>query len=298
MHHLLTILQSINRHHLHHNHHIQVFYFYLFLFINFLGLKVYPVQFSAQTPYTTVTTFGNTNPAAQFMQTHSSEQYAYPAAQAPQMLPYQPVIYHAEIAQAHQIPYVSTTTQRHMIANAAPVDSEIMDVQMTTKEEFTVSSTSSTTSPPVMTAHPVASSSFQSLAVQQDAPLRASPLPEEMTSRSSSSDNKSNDLYTVAGSLKSFVRSWKSDREKKRQEVVHKLTYEGRLDPEGNLYYAIRVWKDETGKYFLYDCECDTRKPVSNLSKIKKHVRLHVTSDHRCKICSKQFPHHLAVRLH
>ncbi|ETO03939.1 hypothetical protein RFI_33463, partial [Reticulomyxa filosa] len=59
--------------------------------------------------------------------------------------------------------------------------------------------------------------------------------------------------------------------------------------PSSNAAYArIRVWKDANDRKY-YDCLCNCRKPVQDLTKIKRHVLSHDQRNFQCDICGRIF---------
>jgi len=69
--------------------------------------------------------------------------------------------------------------------------------------------------------------------------------------------------------------------------------------PEANAAYArIRVWKDCNDRKY-YDCICNCRKPVQDLTKIKRHVLSHDQGSFQCDICGRLFhKNHLQLNAH
>jgi len=81
----------------------------------------------------------------------------------------------------------------------------------------------------------------------------------EFQSQSSSASVASESLAPIS------VRT----RKHERLSFLSELEFVGMLQEHG--FECIRIWKDKNG-YTFYDCDCQSRKPIRNLSKIRKHV--------------------------
>merc|ERR1712232_241367 len=84
------------------------------------------------------------------------------------------------------------------------------------------------------------------------------------------------------------------NRKEKRQEFMNRLKFVGNLDPP---YSRIRAWKNVRG-VLMYDCECEQRKPIHDLGKIKHHLLLHDKKHFECNVCGKIFHHYLGLNGH
>lgn len=99
------------------------------------------------------------------------------------------------------------------------------------------------------------------------------------------------------GSRLGSVDMDKRERKRKRLNVEEAtLTFLKYLD-EKSQDSMIRVWENGAGVK-LYDCRCGSRKPVPDLSKIKRHVESHQEKVFQCPICNKTFGKHLQLNGH
>jgi hypothetical protein len=67
--------------------------------------------------------------------------------------------------------------------------------------------------------------------------------------------------------------------------------------PSNDATCRIRIWQDSLNLHY-YDCECGERKPVSDLYKIKQHVKRHQVTEYKCTECPRIFKHHLQLNAH
>lgn len=85
-------------------------------------------------------------------------------------------------------------------------------------------------------------------------------------------------------------------RRKRRESARKNLVFRKTLENSGPFSH-IRIWTDDKGTNY-YDCDCGSRKPVQNLSKIKKHLKLHNSLMYTCPQCGKEFHHYLQLNAH
>ena len=86
-------------------------------------------------------------------------------------------------------------------------------------------------------------------------------------------------------------------RKRKRSASVSELKFFKKLDGSDFNGTYIRMWMNSKNMIF-YDCSCGKRKPVQDLSKIRKHAKSHEGKPHICSICGRKFERHLQLNGH
>jgi hypothetical protein len=82
-----------------------------------------------------------------------------------------------------------------------------------------------------------------------------------------------------------------------RSAALEELTFFNDLEGSEINGYHIRIWINSKNMIF-YDCSCGNRRPVQDLSKIRKHAQIHVAKSHVCKHCGARFEKHLQLNGH
>eukprot|EP00475_Leptophrys_vorax_P001520 TRINITY_DN10835_c0_g1_i2.p1 TRINITY_DN10835_c0_g1~~TRINITY_DN10835_c0_g1_i2.p1 ORF type:complete len:518 (-),score=101.22 TRINITY_DN10835_c0_g1_i2:152-1705(-) len=117
-----------------------------------------------------------------------------------------------------------------------------------------------------------------SVSNQEDSPMAHS---ARTTSRRSSGGDSDTPMLGGGGGSK---------RKKERSAQLGDLIYHGRLEEAGKPFHCIRIWRkpdDINCSAAYYDCECEKRKAIRNLSKIKLHVKTHQML--KCESCGEEF---------
>lgn len=89
----------------------------------------------------------------------------------------------------------------------------------------------------------------------------------------------------------------RSEFEEMRSESLV-TDFNSKPPPHSAAYARIRVWKDSSNRKY-YDCLCDCRKPVQDLTKIKRHALSHDQKNFQCDVCGRIFhSNHLQLNAH